>query len=92
MNVQNFFARLRCHPKTGADNHGGAEGEAGYFKGTKGLPVGFHSPSPEYHAATRHELATGLNTEGLADESCRSEAEIPLVSDAACGAGRRRTS
>jgi hypothetical protein len=37
-------ATARCHPIDKADNRGVAEGEDGYFSGTKGLPVGIHIP------------------------------------------------
>ena len=37
-----FIATARCHPNDRADNRGVAEGEAGYFNGTTGLPVGIH--------------------------------------------------
>ena len=38
----NVNATTRCRPKIMADNRVVAEGEDGYFNGTKGLPVGLH--------------------------------------------------
>ncbi|RLC05788.1 MAG: hypothetical protein DRH90_05145 [Deltaproteobacteria bacterium] len=43
MQKQKLIATARCHPLGKADNRGVAEGEDGYFNGTTGLPVGFHS-------------------------------------------------
>ena len=37
-----FVLRVRCGPRTRADNHGVAEGEDGYLNRTKDIPVGLH--------------------------------------------------